>query len=240
VRVGRLRGPDLEDAKQPIYRWEATSKADLARVAELIGPWLGTIKHAQFAHALGSEVQVSIRAGSMTEELAWAGGLYDGEGSASLTPHRSHLGHFSPEVAITQLGDEVPEVLVRTRAALGCGRVYGPYDQDRTSLPVYRWKAQSHHDVHFALYTLLPWIGTVKRDQARRVLRVLVEQGRLPRGNPAFGVAGSRYCLRGHDKLAARIRSYVSRGGAWPNPYARQCLACSRERARLKRLGSNG
>jgi hypothetical protein len=156
-----------------------------------------------------------------------------------MTAHRSHAGHFSPEVAITQIGKEVPEVLLRVREVLGCGRLYGPYEQEHTRLPIYRWKAQSHHDVHYALYALLPWIGSAKREQARRVLRTLVEQGRLPRGNPAFGVAGSRYCLRGHDKLAVRVRPYVSHGGAWPNPDARQCLACSRERARLKRRGSH-
>src|SRR5207247_61467 len=43
-------------------------------------------------------------------------------------------------------------------------------------------------------WTLLwPFIGDVKRVQAHRVMRTIHGQVDLPRGNPAFGVAGARY-----------------------------------------------
>jgi hypothetical protein len=70
------------------------------------------------------------------------------------------------------------------------------------------------------------------------VLQVIHGQPDLPRGNPAFGVAGARYCLRGHDKWNARVRPYKSRGRDRGSQERRQCLACLREDARAARSGA--
>jgi len=234
VDVGRVQGPDITTGRQPLYRWQATSRADVAHVAEQIGPWLGRIKRRQFERALGERVVPRTRRLPRTEALAWVGGLYDGEGTACLSAHRTHLGHFSPEVSITQSGTELPEVLQRARSIIGCGRIYGPYEQTDSPLPVYRWKALAHDDVNRAIYQLLPWIGDVKRQQARELMRVLVEQGRLPRGNPAWGNRKT-HCVRGHEYATARIRPYRSRGKGLPPRDSVQCLVCARDQARARR-----
>jgi hypothetical protein len=59
----------------------------------------------------------------------------------------------------------------------------------------------------------------------------------LLRGNPAFGVAGARYCVRGHDKWNARIRPFKGRGKNLEDPqnHFRQFLTCVGEAARAKR-----
>jgi hypothetical protein len=91
--------------------------------------------------------------------------------------------------------------------------------------------------VQLGLHLLWPFIGAVKRSQARRVMQVIHSQPDLPRGNPAFGVAGSRYCLRGHDKWNARVRPFKGRGknDKDPNLHLRQCLECVRIDARARR-----
>jgi hypothetical protein len=38
----------------------------------------------------------------MSEELAWAGGLFDGEGRSYLTKHRTHTGYFNGAVEVRQ------------------------------------------------------------------------------------------------------------------------------------------
>src|SRR2546423_7438852 len=83
----------------------------------------------------------------------------------------------------------------------------------------------------------LAFIGNAKRAQARNALQVVLAQPDLVRGNPAFGIAGARYCLRGHDKWNARIRPFKGRGTNEEDPLnqLRQCLACVREDARAKR-----
>jgi hypothetical protein len=83
----------------------------------------------------------------------------------------------------------------------------------------------------------MPFIGQVKRQQALAAMRVINSQARLPRGNPAFGVAGARYCLRGHDKWTARLRPFKGRSKNEVDPmnHLRQCLACVREGAQARR-----
>jgi hypothetical protein len=91
--------------------------------------------------------------------------------------------------------------------------------------------------VQLAIHLVWPFIGDVKRSQAQRVMQVMHSQPDLSRGNPAFGVAGARYCLRGHDKWNARIRPFKGRGKNEEDPlnHLRQCLTCVREDASAKR-----
>lgn len=236
VGRGRIHGPVREEGRKDLYYWDVSSRGDVDAVATGIWPWLGNVKRGEFMAAIGSiaEAQTLPR----TELLAWAGGLYDGEGSASLSPHRTHQGHFSPEVAVTQLGASSPQVLEKFREIVGCGRIYGPYAQEGATLPVFRWKVAAHHDVEHSLYVLAPWTGRVKREQARRVARVLVEQGRLVRGNLAWGNRKT-HCIRGHEYATARIRPYVARRGGTQRRDSEQCLACVREDARERYRRTN-
>lgn len=238
VGVGRVKGPVIEEGKQPLYYWEATSRADLLKVTDQIGSWLGQVKRAEFEHALGRSIPPRVWPGSSSEELAWAGGFFDGEGSSYLLKHRTHTGYFAPAVEVPQSGwDGVPEVLERFRDALDGGHINGPYVVSWADKPVSRWKEESLDGVQVVVHRLLPFIGSVKREQALRVLTVVNSQSKLARGNPAFGVAGARYCLRGHDKWNARIRPFKGRGKNVDDPglHRRQCLTCVREDARARR-----
>lgn len=124
----------------------------------------------------------------------------------------------------------------RLRAS-GIGNITGPHKYVWTDAPVSRWKTEARDDVQLVLHQLMPFIGVVKRGQARNVLVVINSQPDLPRGNPAFGVAGARYCLRGHDKWNARIRPFKGRGTNEEDPlnHLRQCMTCVRENARMRR-----
>ena len=235
VGCGRIGGPVREDGRKDLYFWCVSSQIDVGAVATAMWPWLGEVKRAEFRLALPHAPLSIVEELPRTELLAWAGGLYDGEGSASLSHHRTHQGHFSPEVAVTQSGVTRPGVLEQIHKVMECGRIYGPYEQDGATLPVYRWKASAIGDVEQAIYLLSPWIGHIKREQARRVSRVLVEQGRLPRGNLAWGNRKT-HCLRGHEYATARVRPYVPRRDGMQQPRdSEQCLACARDDARERR-----
>src|SRR5881227_2813286 len=62
VGVGRIAGPEVKEGKIDLYHWVVSSRGDVARVAELIGPWLGQVKRAELEHALGL---------SRSDRLAW-------------------------------------------------------------------------------------------------------------------------------------------------------------------------
>jgi hypothetical protein len=239
VEVGRIKGPVIVEGRQPLYFWEATSRPDVVRVANVIGPWVSPVKHAQFERALCTAVRTAAWPGTMSEELAWAGGFFDGEGSSYLTKHRTHDGYMNAAVEVRQSGwDGVPAVLQRFHVALGgVGHLNGPHVYDWADAPVSRWKCEAGDDVQLVIHRLMPFIGTVKRNQAMRVLAVINSQPELPRGNPAFGVPGARFCLRGHDKWNARIRPFKGRGRNEEDPlnHVRQCMTCVREDAQARR-----
>ncbi|HYV22163.1 MAG TPA: hypothetical protein VEN31_05875 [Candidatus Bathyarchaeia archaeon] len=238
VDVGRIHGPVIVEGRQPLYYWEATSRPDLLRVVDRIGPWLCVVKRAEFGRTLGT-LPAQVWPGSMSEELAWAGGFFDGEGSTYLEKHRTHPGYMVPRLYVPQCAEVgiAPE-LVRLKSALGeIGAISGLRPGKGNSKPHRRWRVSTPTDVQLGLHLLWPFIGVVKRTQAQRVLQTIHSQRDLPRGNPAFGVAGARYCLRGHDKWNARIRPFKGRGKNAEDPmnHLHQCLACVREDARAKR-----
>jgi hypothetical protein len=239
VGVGRLKGPHMEEGKQDIYWWEATSRPHVQRVADLIGPWLCPAKRAEFERALGGSLAPAIWPSSASEERAWAGGFFDGEGSTYLERHRTHAGYFVPRLYVPQSSEAgiAPE-LVRLKSALGeIGTISGVRPGKGNWRPYRRWRVCPTAHVQLSLHLLWPFIGEVKRSQARAVMQVIHSQTDLPRGNPAFGVAGARYCLNGHDKWNARMRPFKGRGRNEedPNLHLRQCLECVRIDARARR-----
>jgi hypothetical protein len=238
VGVGRIKGPVIVEGRQPLYYWEATSRPDLTQVVDRIGPWLCLVKRAEFERTLGGPLPAQVWPGSVSEELAWAGGFFDGEGSACLDKHRTHEGFFAPVIYVPQAAEAgtAPELL-RFRAAIGVGNISGVRRPKPPNKPYRRLRVYTLQKVQLAVHLLWPFIGDVKRAQARRVLQVMHSQPDLPRGNPAFGVAGARYCLRGHDKWNARVRPFKGRGKNEEDPmnHLRQCLACVREDAQARR-----
>lgn len=228
---------------KPLYRWCVSSRGDVRAVYERIGPWLGEVKRAEFRDSLFISAQdETVVARSSDEEVAWAAGLFDGEGSTMLMPHRTHAGYFIGEAAVTQSGARgIPEVLTRFRNAVGgAGKVYGPIRQKRSRKDVYRWKAQTQTEIEHVVQQLWPWLGAVKRVQAGQVLRVFRSQAPLPRGNPAWG-SYKAHCVHGHEYATARIRRYVRRRqGGTQRRDSKQCLACAREQAAAKRKARRG
>ena len=101
--------------------------------------------------------------GVSTTELAWAAGVYDGEGSASTYVPNGRRSRVR-QMAVYQSGDEMPPpLLFRFRAAVGdVGLIHGPA---RGSL--YQWHSKRHVVVEAVGELIWPWIGEVKRDQLR-------------------------------------------------------------------------
>src|SRR3989442_11280406 len=141
VGVGRLKGPVLEEGNRPLYCGEAGSRPDLARVVGLIGPWLCPVKRAEFERTLGVPLPAVVWPGSMSEELAWAGGFFDGEGSTCLDKHRTHANYFVPVLYVPQSADvgTAPELL-RLKAAIGLGTISGVRRPKPPSRPYRRWR----------------------------------------------------------------------------------------------------
>ena len=147
VGVGRIGGPKIEDGREPLYWWVARSRGDVTRTGELIAPWLSTQKRDQFAAAVGLHFQTP-----PLDVFAWAAGLFDAEGSTSLSDRSSRVGYKAIEAAVTQGGGNVPEELKRFTACVGLGRINGPYEQEGANEPIYRWRIHTVDDVRRMLH----------------------------------------------------------------------------------------
>ena len=99
-----------------------------------------------------------------TTELAWAAGVYDGEGSASTYLPKQRRSRVR-QMAVYQGGDDIPPpLLFRFRAAVGeIGLIHGP---SRGSL--YQWHSKRHLVVDAVSDLLWQWIGESKRAQLRK------------------------------------------------------------------------
>jgi len=100
----------------------------------------------------------------ITTELAWAAGVYDGEGSASTYLPKGRKSR-ARQMAVYQNGDGMPPpLLFRFRHAVGdIGLIHGP---SRGSL--YQWHSKRHAVVDEASALLWPWLCEAKREQLDR------------------------------------------------------------------------
>jgi len=243
VGVGRLGGPARQPGKLDLYRWVASSRADVTAVYTALRPWLGEVKREHFCLSLGIDDRPPERP-TANESLAWAAGFFDGDGSTYLAKHRTQVGYRTAEIAVTQSARNAPPaVLKRFHGLMGVGHIHGPYGQGGVSAPVYRFKAYRLVDVQHAIQTMWPWLGSTKRVQAAMVIAAAASQRSLPRGNPAWG-SHKTHCVNGHEYATGRVRPFRSRDGGTEKRPSSSCLTCLREHARRKRaemkLGSSG
>jgi hypothetical protein len=192
--MGFIRGAYF-DKRSGTYahQWLAASFEEAQAVIALLWSHLGPVKRAQAAAAfpvyLAQYGTIRARsrgprrprrfntsapgAAASTEEqsLAWAAGLFDGEGSTELhtrrTPDRTW---FSLRSRVSQCdANEVPAVLRRFQAIVGCGRIDGPTSGEGYQ-NAYKWDAGADETLR-VLPKLWPWLGTVKRVQAIEAIK---------------------------------------------------------------------
>jgi hypothetical protein len=171
------------------------------------------------------------------EELAWAAGFFDGEGSIGVVRHapRAKRGeaksNTSLQMTLVQSGDsttEPPELLLRfQRAVAGLGGIrFRRSTNHLGKRPIWIWRITSASDVQAVAAMLWPWFGLRNRDRARR--SVIEYRAAL------FKWQDRTSCHRGHPfdgentYWEIHVRNGVTRR-------TRLCRACARERQALMR-----
>ena len=114
------------------------------------------------------------------EELAWAAGFVDGEGHFGL--HLSQGKKSRPYGAITlNVAQKDRQVLDRFQAALGVGKVYGPYSHGAKPTKYFAFFSHNFEHTQAAIAMLWPWLSLVKRLQAKQTLLAYAEYLRRPK-----------------------------------------------------------
>ena len=103
------------------------------------------------------------------EQLAWAAGFFDGEGS--IHSANSKLKKTYPNVGITQVGAHGRELLERFQNAVGgIGKIYGPYKKTIAGNPRYQWETWGFEKSQAVIAMLWEFLGPVKRAKAKKIL----------------------------------------------------------------------
>ena len=106
------------------------------------------------------------------EELAWAAGLFDGEGSSFITFTRRRPWNRKCLVRSLSMKQNHISVLKRFYKAIGgLGSINGPYKYKYHKHAVYEWATRKFEDVQAVIAMLWFKLDKIKRAQAKRMLR---------------------------------------------------------------------
>lgn len=144
----------------------------------------------------------------MSTELAWAAGLFDGEGSVfvsrTVKRGRAHVRLMAGLQMTTE------DVVHRFSAAVGIGAVRGPYFNGKIAWkPKWGWYAGSDGDVRNAMLLLWPWLSAPKKEQASRAFAAREDYIANP---PPLPDRHRMLCKRGHELSTTRYSRPGGRG----------------------------
>lgn len=174
---GHLIGP----VRGYLYYWTAGSFETVQAVIAMLWPWLSRPKRTQVRRAIllarGLTVPTSPPRAPVPRdwmhELAWAAGLFDGDGSVSASVSVRPSRYRCISASISQASAEgVAEALVRFSQAVARGRIRGPKVMKNpwSRLPQYRWEVTRVRDVEAVAELLWRWLDVQKRDQVHASL----------------------------------------------------------------------
>lgn len=95
------------------------------------------------------------------EEIAWAAGFFEGEGTITVSGNR----------LVARVSNTDDEVLKHYADVMAIGTVYGPYGtypSGHRKKPLWVWAAQSY-DALDAIALMWPWLGTRRRRRAEEL-----------------------------------------------------------------------
>src|SRR3989304_344537 len=149
------------------------------------------------------------------EDLAWAAGLFEGEGSIQAGtpngPARQRLHLVMADFDRVQLFAQI----------VGVGRLYNKGPGTLGTKPLRWWICWRFEDVQAVLAMLWPWLGPRRRNKAREVL---LDNNRRHRKH-----FQPTHCQRGHEFTPENTGSQP---GGW-----RLCKTCVRMRQAMYKRG---
>lgn len=163
------------------------------------------------------------------EEIAWAAGLFEGEGCWNAYVRRS--GKIQAQARLSSTDQDVVEKFARI---VGIGNVTGPRQNKNKPQwkPVYEWCVYEIANVRALIEMFRPWMGERRLAKAEEVLVRAIDV--LPHN------AKKTHCPKGHeftDENTIREVIYNRNGKAYEG---RRCRTCRREAERnraRRRLG---
>jgi hypothetical protein len=88
-------------------------------------------------------------------EIAWAAGLFEGEGTIAAKRGKGMAHRYQAAVIMTD-----KDVLERFAATVGMGKFYGPYQPtNQKAKPIWRWMTTRNREIAELCELIGPWLG---------------------------------------------------------------------------------
>lgn len=120
------------------------------------------------------------------EDLAWAAGFFDGEGNIRFNTRKNKNAtnpkrlYGTPQISLAQVHKAALKRF--QRAVHGLGNIYGPYTHGKQKKnPYWLFNTSSFEQAQAIVAMLWPWLGPVKRAQAKDALRQAKKYAQRPR-----------------------------------------------------------
>lgn len=209
IGVGCMFGPYARaGGGKPVFTWQVCRAAEAITVCERLRPWLGLRRRQQFSAILAGastsrlgalpaalRMLPTVRSAAMT--AAWAAALFEGEG---------HFAKHNRTLALLVTTTDL-DVALRWGAAVGVGRLYGPWKPGPYNRkPIYRWEVYRHDEAVAVYGRLERWLGERRRARCRELLAVRPPTARrISEPGPLCGFYSAPVaCRRGYTRHQSR------------------------------------
>lgn len=145
------------------------------------------------------------------EELAWAAGFFDGEGSTFIKMNRAERPYgkriyIYPQVVLS-VGQNDRAVLDRFSAAVNnLGKVVGPFLL-RGERRTWQYRVQKYEHIQQVLCYLWPWLSEIKREQAAEAIKIYRAEARGNALKRQQALART-HCKQGHELTPDNVYHY--------------------------------
>lgn len=115
-------------------------------------------------------------------DLAWAAGIFEGEGTIVIHPRKNGKGdeYFAVILAVAMTDEDVVR---RFHEVVGVGKFYGPYLRDtkegNPKKPLFKWTTAAYEPARIVLEALMPFLGVRRKEQARKALSAIEHHSQL-------------------------------------------------------------
>jgi hypothetical protein len=165
-----------------------------------------------------------------SEEIAWAAGLFEGEGCMHFRGTVGKRGG-NAQMRLTMTDSDV---VARFAVIMGCGNSYfshTPVHRARGEKPLYTWVVYTASQIIQCLELLMPWLGDRRRVKAKETI-AFAKQIEVHKGSKT-------HCPQGHpysgDNLLTETMTVTAVNGEVRTYTRRRCKTCRRKQARERK-----
>lgn len=109
-----------------------------------------------------------------SQAIAWAAGIFEGEGCITYSRIKERKESFRFQLTMSSSDKDV---LDRFALSVNCGKVLGPYKgQKEGNKDRYNWHIQNQRDCLYVLGQIYPFLCERRRQKAEEMLDALLER----------------------------------------------------------------